>query len=129
MNSGLAQRRSYDSRGKHRIDIKAPVRFGRAAMGATEAAFASEGQSANLSTGGIYLTTNARGPFAAGDVIRVSIEIPREARRLFPFSRILGSCRVVRVDLLADSEEGTPQVGLALEFLGQNTTLLGAIVA
>jgi len=57
-----------------------------------------EGRSTDLSVDGLYLTTRVVTSVAPGDPLTVSIRIPLERRRSFPFSRIVGLCRVVRVD-------------------------------
>jgi len=57
-----------------------------------------EGRSTDLSVDGLYLTTRVVTSVVPGDPLTVSIWIPLERRRSFPFSRIVGLCRVVRVD-------------------------------
>jgi hypothetical protein len=85
------------------------------------------GETADLSTGGVLLTTAHPGPFAMGDILTVSISIPWKYRRVFPFSRLVGSCQVVRIE--AFSDVGRPKRwSLALEFCGNRPTMLGAIV-
>jgi hypothetical protein len=59
-------------------------------------------------------------------VLTVSVTIPWETRRLFPFSRIVGSGRIVRVEEVP-AVPGTKQ-GFALSFCEGDVTLLGAIV-
>ena len=88
--------------------------------------FSAVGRSRDLSTGGAYVTTGEAGPFAPDDVLTVWFSIPLESRRAFPFSRIMGACRIVRVEPQATDEAGS-RVGLALEFHDDRITLLGAI--
>jgi len=102
--------------------VPAQVRKGTAQEGLSEPVNA---QSADLGPGGVYLQTNAEGSFAPGEFITVTIEVPWELRRGFPFSRIMATCRVIRVD-----EPATPGAGkgLALEFCSESTTMFGSIL-
>jgi hypothetical protein len=118
--------RSNDWRRWPRVKLSIPVQLNRAGGGDSGAVPCGPGQSRNLSTGGVYVTTKVRDGFAPGEIIRVEIFIPWEARHTFPFSRIVGSCRVVRVDERPASGDGAK--GLALEFCTHNITMLGAIV-
>lgn len=124
---GVRDSRSYDRRGRHRVGLSAPAQFCRGIVGDVESESSATGQTANLSTGGLYLTTSEDGPFAPGDVVTVSITIPPDSRRLFPFSRIVGACSVVRAEELP-REDARQRWGLALEFCRGRTTMLGAIV-
>ena len=84
------------------------------------------GESRDLNLEGAYVTVGECGFRTAGEDLTVSIQIPVEARPTFPFSRIVGPCRIVRVDRLAQGIEGKCQ-GLALEFCPNELTALGAI--
>ena len=108
-----------------RVRIAVPVRWHSGAGGA--ALPAGTGESADLSLGGVYLTTEAEGPFAPGELLTVSVTIPWELRGLFPFSRIVGPSRVVRVEPMATSQG--QRIGLAFAFCDDQVTMLGAIVA
>ena len=119
--------RSYDRRARHRVDLKVPVQFCRGAVGEVNGEASIPGQASNLSTGGVYLTTRVGGPFVPGDMLTVSVAIPWQMRRTFPFSRIIGSCQVVRVEALPDAVPAR-QWGMAVEFCGNRPTMLGAIV-
>ncbi len=124
---GVRDPGSYDRRRRNRIKLSVPVQFGKGAAGKGEVLYFSSGQSADLSTGGVYFTTSEPGPFTSGEVLAVSIAVPWELRRLFPFSRIVGSGRVVRIEeQTAASNDG--RRGVAVEFNPSATTLLGAIV-
>ena len=117
--------RSNDWRRWPRVKLSIPVRRSRAGEGNSGAVPCGAGQSRNLSTGGAYLTAEGGG-FVPGEIVRVEIFVPWEARHAFPFSRIVGSCRVVRIDDLPSSEGELR--GLALEFCARDMTMLGAIV-
>ena len=124
--SGVRDPESYDRRRRHRVKLSVPVQFGKGAGGRGEVMYFSSGQSTNVSTGGVYFTTHEPGPFASGEMLAISVAIPWELRRLFPFSRIVGSGRILRVD--EPTIAGQEQRGVALEFHPAGTTLLGAIV-
>jgi len=101
--------------------VPAKVRKGTAQEGLSDPVAA---QSADLGTGGVYLQA-AEGAFAPGEFVTVTIEVPWELRRAFPFSRIMATCRVIRVDEPAASGQGK---GVALEFCSEGTTMFGSIV-
>ena len=115
----------WDSRRWQRVRLSVPVQFGKGTTQGQRAS-ACTGLSTDLSPGGVYLTTRKGGSFVPGDIVTVSITVPWEARGVFPFSRIVGPCRVVRTeDVLTDQGK---QHGLALTFCEDRVTLLGAIV-
>jgi hypothetical protein len=76
------------------------------------------GRSLDVSPGGVCVAVEFGGPFTPDEILTVSLAIPWEARRGFPFSLIEGACRVVRVDQARGD--------LALSFCPTNTTVLGA---
>ncbi|MDP3722724.1 MAG: hypothetical protein Q8R91_04410 [Candidatus Omnitrophota bacterium] len=116
-----------ERRGQRRIQLSAPMEFGKGSGGKGELIYFSSGHSLDVSTSGVRMVTNEPGPFTPGEILAVSIEIPWETRRVFPFSRIVGFGRVLRVEEEPRPEEGG-QRHVALEFLSHDTTLLGAIV-
>ena len=116
-----------ERRNQHRIQLSAPVEFGKGSGGRGELMYFSSGQSLDVSTSGVRLVTAEPGPFTPGEVLAVSIEIPWETRRAFPFSRIVGFARVRRIDEGSQKEQGS-ELCLALEFCQEDTALLGAIV-
>lgn len=115
---------SYERRRTHRVRLAVPVHVCGDAVGEGHALYSYAGQSQDLSLGGIYLRTRQKVPFVPGQMVRLSISIPPESRRLFQFSRVAGSCHVMRVESLPTNEEG---LGVALAF-GADTTFLGATV-
>ncbi|MBI3009482.1 MAG: PilZ domain-containing protein [Candidatus Omnitrophica bacterium] len=82
-------------------------------------------QSQNLSGGGLYLTTEEVEFIRIGAVLRVSLAVPWKLRGNIPFSRISGSCRVVRID--DKSKEEKDLVGVAIAFCGNDLTMLGTM--
>ena len=118
----------YERRGQRRIQLSVPAEFGKGSGGKGELMYFSSGRSLDVSTSGVRLVTSEPGPFTPGEVLAVSIGIPWETRRVFPFSRIVGFARVVRVIEEEPRREEGGQRHVALEFLSHETTLLGAIV-
>ena len=120
---------SPDRRRNNRVRLKVPVQLstssGADAHGVSMHTYG--GQTSDMAAGGIFVTTREEGLFLPGDLIRLTITIPEEARRVVPFSRIVGSARVVRIEP-ATLENGEPGQGLALAFCGNDTTFLGAIM-
>ena len=132
---GMRALRSHDRRRAHRKTLRVAVQVNRSAEGEQEVRPLGLSESVDLSMAGVFVWTTDPGPFNPGDVLAVSISIPWESRRLFPFSRIVGSCRVVRAEPVMQEPGPTMQVpgeearwGLALEFCGDRPTMLGAIV-
>ena len=115
-----------DRRRWNRVSLAVPVAMGTGAAEGGEGVSLWTGQTKDLSPTGVYVTSHEYGSIAPGDVLEVSIVVPKDARRFFPFSRILGPCRVVRKD-----EVQTPQgsaTGLALSFCEERMTLLGTVM-
>ena len=122
MNALSGQGAGFDDRRRWpRVKLSVPVQFGKGSGGKGELLYFSAGQSSDIGSNGVLFTPNEPGPFALGEVLALSIAIPWELRRRFPFSRIVGFGRVKRV------EEGE-QRQVALEFCENDITLLGAIV-
>ena len=126
MFGGRGDPRSGDRRRWRRVRLSVPVQFGKGVEDKEEVLCPYAGETRDLGPGGAYVTLNGANSVARGDLLRVSIAIPWEVRELFPFSRIVGAGRVVRVDELPLSDQGE-QTGLALEFC-DNVTILGTIV-
>lgn len=127
MNAAGAHDATFgERRGQRRIQLSAPVEFGKGSGGKGELMYFSSGRSLDVSTSGVRLVTREPGPFTPGEVLAVSIEIPNETRPAFPFSRLVGFARVVRVL----EEEPQPEEGgqryVALKFCEGETKLLGA---
>lgn len=86
-----------------------------------------EGTTKNLSCSGVYCTVRTWKPIAVNDVVTISIALPQQLHRAFPFSRLAGRGRVVRVEELArSSEPATTRLGLAVAFDNKEFTVLAA---
>lgn len=120
-DAGLVNHRRWP-----RVRLTAPVQLSTGAAESGTAVPIYTAQSRDVTTGGIYVTINECPPVAVGDFLVVSVLIPREDRRSFPFSRIVGLCRVVRVEeipILHGQERG-----LGLAFCEDRVIMLGAMV-
>ena len=78
-----------------RIDLQAPLRIRPAETGASEPF--TEHQTKNVSLAGVYFETNDDDRYAVNQVFVASVSVPEAQRREFPFTRIAGRSRVVRV--------------------------------
>lgn len=119
----VAERRSHE-----RLDIVLPieVRMRREEM-VGEMMF-EEAKTVNLSLGGVYFRTSFRKPIDVGEDVSVSVSIPRGKFRFFPFSRLVGRARVVRVeDLPGNALDPLAKQGIALEFSGDLISLLRGV--
>ena len=112
------QSRAVERRRWSRVGLSVPVRLGKRSGEEGRAVAYAVGRSLDMSAGGTCIATEFGGPFTPDEILTVSIAIPWESRREFPFSLIEGTCRVVRVD------QARGEVGLS--FCPANTTMLGA---
>jgi hypothetical protein len=91
------------------------------------AALWHEGRSRDLSLAGMLCTVPAWSPVAVGEMVRLSIPIPPDRQREFPFSRLAGRGRVVRIEELARRGASSQSaVELALAF-GTDLIALAAV--
>ena len=85
-----------------------------------------EEQASNVSLAGVYFETTK--PYAPDEIVIASVSIPEPSQtRDFPFTRLAGRSRVVRVEELPPEDAGgEKRFGIALEF-GSDVTALSAI--
>lgn len=120
----MEEARGIDRRRHRRIDLTVPILARRNTDGM--AAPFKQGVAKNLSLAGVYFTTVGWHELTADEIITVSVSVPPEKVRNFPFSRLAGRGRVVRVEELAKvASEGPALFGVALEF-GEDLTVLTA---
>jgi c-di-GMP-binding flagellar brake protein YcgR len=113
-----------ERRRHRRIDMAVPILARRNDEGA-QAAF-REGMAKDISLAGVYFTTAGWKEIKADETMTLSVSVPQEKVRSFPFSRIAGRARVVRVEELAKvSDDGPTLFGVAAEF-GRDLTVLTA---
>jgi len=123
---GRGDPRSGDHRRWRRVRLSVPVQLGKGAEGKEGGLCPHAAETRDLGPGGAYVTINGANPFALGELLRVWISIPWELRHSFPFARVAGSGRVVRMEELPMSDQEN-QTGLALEFC-EDVTVLGTII-
>jgi hypothetical protein len=111
MKQGTAERR----RGR-RVTLDAPLLL------RSDGQSSSQHHTSNLSLVGAYFETAAPGPLAPNAQVTASVSIPEPERRTFPFTRLAGRGRVVRIDELPP-QDGSPRYGVALEFSNDLTAL------
>jgi hypothetical protein len=104
-------------RGGRRVSLEAPLRIGRLLPDGPEPF--SERLTKNVSLAGFYfeLSDHHATPYAVDEVVLTSVSIPEPERRRFPFTRLAGRGRVVRViQLPPQSADGARRVGVGIEF-------------
>lgn len=116
-------RSDVDRRRGRRIDLRAPVMIRRLSEGA--APFTSE-TCHNVSLAGLYFETDAE--YQVNDLVITSVSIPEAHTRNFPFTRLAGKSRVVRILELTPQPPQHKRIGVALEF-GDDLTALTALPA
>ena len=84
-----------EKRRSKRLDLSLPVNI-RYASGDGEKAL--KGITINVSFNGAYLTDINLENIKPEDKINISISVPRDDTRDFPFSRLIGKAKVVRVN-------------------------------
>ena len=79
----------------------------------------------NVSLAGVYFETDGDGSsYAVNQVVMTSVAIPESQRRDFPFTRLAGTSRVVRVTELPQADaDDKKRFGVALEFSDDLITL------
>ena len=119
MQQGHSERR----RGR-RIDLQVPLLIRR-----TDASNETFDQQVtkNVSLAGVYFETDDHQTFTMNETVIASVSVPESHTREFPFTRLAGRGRVVRIKSLpSESDSGKKRPGIALEF-GEDITALTAI--
>jgi hypothetical protein len=79
----------------------------------------------NLSLTGAYVEADREAPIAVNEEALFSVSIPAGQRRSFPFARLAGRSRVVRIDQLPSaSGRNRRGIGVALAFSSDVTALM-----
>ena len=119
MEQGRVERR----RGR-RVNVEAPLLIRRA--GARKPEEVQKEVTQNISMAGVYFETERAGDYTLNDTVISSVAIPESKRREFPFTRVAGRSRVVRINELPQpAATGRKRIGVALEF-GDDVTALTA---
>ena len=83
----------------------------------------------NVSLAGVYFETEEEHPYTDNEMVMASVSIPEAHTRDFPFTRLAGRGRVVRIEAVPQQEAaGRKRFGIALEF-GHDLTALTAVPA
>ena len=107
-----------------RANVEAPILIRR--VGTREPEPFTELCTKNISLAGVYFETSSHEAFQVDQLVMTSVSVPEAQRREFPFTRLAGRCRVVRVNPLSNAEsEDARRIGVALEF-GDDVTALTA---
>lgn len=97
-----------------RLDLSLPTRIRYSLNSGKQEA--QEGITLNVSYNGVYLININLKNIKDQDTVNLSLSVPREETRDFPFSRLTGKAKVVRVE----------EDGVALEFDEQMSRLFVA---
>ena len=119
------ERGNVERRRGRRANLEAPLLIRRAGTAKPEPF--KEEVAKNVSLAGVYFETDSGDRYAVNDVLMTSVSVPESQTRSFPFSRIAGRGRVVRVkELPQEGQAGRKRFGIAVEF-GDDITALTAI--
>ena len=121
------QQGSVERRRGRRVNLEAPLLIKRTETPSTQPF--QEHKTRNIGLAGVYFETDEAHDhtFSVNDVVTASVSVPEGQRREFPFTRVIGRGRVVRItDLPAQSPDQRKRVGIALEF-GNDVTALTAL--
>ncbi len=119
------ERGNVERRRGRRANLEAPLLIRRAGTAKPEPF--KEEVAKNVSLAGVYFETDSGDHYTVNDVLITSVSVPESQTRNFPFSRIAGRGRVVRVkELPQDDPSGRKRFGIAVEF-GEDITALTAI--
>ena len=119
------ERGNVERRRGRRASLEAPLLIRRAGTAKPEPF--KEEVAKNVSLAGVYFETESGEQYALNDVLVTSVSVPESQTRSFPFSRIAGRGRVVRIkELPQDDPSGRKRFGIAVEF-SEDITALTAI--
>lgn len=112
---------SVERRRGRRVGVQAPLAVRRDEDRLSPPAHAHTTK--NLSLTGVYFETDDKPPFAVNEMVIASVVVPEAQRRDFPFTRLSGKGRVVRVQALDEEDPARTRYGIALEFSHDVTAL------
>jgi len=121
-SKGGEERMQVERRRERRVNLQAPLLIRR--LGAQEATSAHEHVTQDVGLAGAYFETDAGRAYTVNEMVTASVSIPESEWRDFPFTRLAGRSRVVRVhELPAPKSEPRERIGVALEFSRDMTAL------
>ena len=111
---------TMERRRARRVTLHAPLLIRRSGDGEAKA---EERVVGDISLAGVYFETE-KPDYAVDETLLASVSVPESQRRDFPFTRLAGRTRVVRVNELApQGKDGRKRFGVALQF-GADVTAL-----
>lgn len=114
-----------ERRREKRVNVEVPFLI-RHALSSSNSDLFQERIAKNISLEGLYFEANKEEAYAVNDTVITSVPIPESQTRVFPFTRVAGRGRIVRINPLAGNESaGSMQYGIALEFYPDVTILTG----
>ena len=117
-------RGSVEKRRGQRAYVEAPILIRRTGG---QGSSPREEVTKNVSLAGVYFETEEGHPYTSDEMVMASVSIPEAHTRHFPFTRLAGRGRVVRIEEVPQqATTGRKQFGIALEF-SQDLTALSAI--
>ena len=122
----MSKQGSVEKRRGRRAYVEVPLLIRRTG---TQGTVPREEITQNVSLAGVYFETEDGHPYTDNEIVMASVSIPEAHARTFPFTRLAGRGRVVRIDEVPHQEPSqSKRFGIALEF-GQDLTALSAIPA
>ena len=124
-HSSIMEQGSVDRRRGRRARVQASLLVRRGATPGTTSV--REEVTSNISLAGVYFETEHGDQYTMNEMVTASVAVPDQQTRQFPFRRLSGRTRVVRVnELPSGTPSGRRRFGVALEF-GDDVTALTAI--
>ena len=114
-----------ERRRERRATLEAPLLLRR--LGTPPSQSFEERVTKNISLAGVYFELEGEDLYGVNEPLLTSVSIPEAKQREFPFTRVAGRGRVVRVEELPPEGAGPRRrVGVAIEF-SSDVTMLTAI--
>lgn len=108
-----------EQRQSKRTDIKATLLIKREGQSKEEPF--EEVTVTSVGLNGVYFYTTEKPAYGVGERLMCSMQVPPQYRRVFPFVRVAGWSRVVRIEEI--TVQGQSRYGVAVAFAGDMTTL------
>lgn len=105
----------FEKRKHRRLNLALPIEVKK--LEAPDEVMFEQAQTSNLSLGGAYFKTQVWKDVRPQEGVYVSISVPRDVSKDFPFSRLVGKARIVRVEMLLENKvDRLAKQGIAIEF-------------
>ena len=122
----MTDQSAVERRRGRRVSLSAPLLIRR--VGVSQSEPFAQAVTKEVSLTGLYFECEAdeTPEYQLNDIVVASVSVSDPHQREFPFSRVAGRGRIVRVDALADGKgSARKRFGIALEF-GNDVTALAA---